>query len=75
MAGSNWKIGIVAFAACAPVVVIVIVIGCCIVCLLKKRGQQRGKLTKRSADCYAKLISELQKSKTPILCQAWKEVT
>ncbi|KAI9395737.1 hypothetical protein POPTR_004G023700v4 [Populus trichocarpa] len=40
--GSNWKIGIVAFAACAPVVVIVIVIGCCIVCLLKKRGQQRG---------------------------------
>ncbi|KAL9355665.1 hypothetical protein Peur_053635 [Populus x canadensis] len=40
--GSNWKIGIVAFAACAPVAVIVIVIGSCIVCLLKTRGQQRG---------------------------------
>ncbi|KAF9683441.1 hypothetical protein SADUNF_Sadunf04G0013900 [Salix dunnii] len=40
--GSNWKIGIVALAVCAPVVVIVIVIGSCIVCLLKKRGQQRG---------------------------------
>jgi len=50
-AGSNWKIGIVAIAACAPVAVIVIVIASCIVCLLKKRGQQRGKLTKRSADC------------------------
>ncbi|KAG6776899.1 hypothetical protein POTOM_016690 [Populus tomentosa] len=40
--GSNWKIGIVALAACAPVVVIVIVIGSCIACLLKERGQQRG---------------------------------
>ncbi|KAJ6925607.1 hypothetical protein NC651_010108 [Populus alba x Populus x berolinensis] len=40
--GSNWKIGIVALAACALVVVIVIVIGSCIACLLKERGQQRG---------------------------------
>lgn len=40
--GSKWKIGIVAFAACALVVVIVIVIGSCIGCLLKERGQQRG---------------------------------
>ncbi|KAG6736558.1 hypothetical protein POTOM_060577 [Populus tomentosa] len=40
--GSNWKIGMVALAACAPVVVIVIVIGSCIACLLKERGQQRG---------------------------------
>ncbi|KAJ6925606.1 hypothetical protein NC651_010108 [Populus alba x Populus x berolinensis] len=39
---SNWKIGIVALAACALVVVIVIVIGSCIACLLKERGQQRG---------------------------------
>lgn len=40
--GSKWKIGMVAFAACAPVVVIVIVIGSCIACLLRERGQQRG---------------------------------
>uniref|UniRef100_A0A6N2KY45 non-specific serine/threonine protein kinase n=1 Tax=Salix viminalis TaxID=40686 RepID=A0A6N2KY45_SALVM len=53
--GSNWKIGMVALAVCAPVVVIVIVIGSCIVCLLKKRGQQRG--VERSHQAFLKELA------------------
>ncbi|CAK7350951.1 unnamed protein product, partial [Dovyalis caffra] len=39
--GSNWKVGIVAFVVCTPIVVLVIVIGFCIVWKLQKRRQQR----------------------------------